>query len=297
MARPAPERFNPAILYRSQQNVKARQQNQRSDDKTGEDLSFSVELPLTSFRRVVELIAAEASYNDSRAAGSARSEQVADNKNQADPDKQKSGHDGSGLERTGVAAGASIEDTAAALNALQTFRASFDLSLFSSHGFAADWTYEDEEDGDKLLATDSANDDRAAKAPVIVARGSLRSEMVMQCQRCLGHFEYGFEAPFRFVFAANEATANAMPDAMDPVLLDDEGFVTLVDMFEDELLLHVPAFARHENESDCSFDDVPFAQHAIKQENLREDGSAKRENPFSALKNMKFGDDNPGPVD
>ena len=127
-------------------------------------------------------------------------------------------------------------------------------------------------------------DERAATTPIIVATGDLKARLNLQCQRCLDTYEERIETDFRFAFAANEITADVLPETMDPVMLDEEGLISVVDMFEDELLLRLPTHAMHADESQCSDKAVPYQAHVVTKEQLADE--VKADNPFAVLKNI-----------
>jgi len=126
--------------------------------------------------------------------------------------------------------------------------------------------------------------ERAATTPIIVASGEMTAQLSLQCQRCLDSYEERIETEFKFAFAANEITADVLPETMDPVMLDEEGMISVVDMFEDELLLRLPTHAMHADESQCSDKAVPYQAHVVTKEQL--DAEIKPENPFAVLKNI-----------
>ena len=126
--------------------------------------------------------------------------------------------------------------------------------------------------------------ERAATTPIIVATGEFTAQLNLQCQRCLGTYLESIKATFRFAFAANEVTADVLPETMDPVMLDEEGMISVVDMFEDELLLRLPTHAMHVDESQCSDIAVPYQAHVVNEEQLANE--VKPENPFAVLKNI-----------
>jgi len=126
--------------------------------------------------------------------------------------------------------------------------------------------------------------ERAATTPIIVATGDLKALLNLQCQRCLDTYVEKIETEFRFAFAANEITADVLPETMDPVMLDEEGLISVVDMFEDELLLRLPTHAMHADESQCSEKAVPYQAHVVTEEQLANE--IKPDNPFAVLKNI-----------
>jgi len=132
--------------------------------------------------------------------------------------------------------------------------------------------------------------ERAATTPIIVATGEMSAQLSLQCQRCLDSYEQKIETDFKFAFAANEITADVLPETMDPVMLDEEGMISVVDMFEDELLLRLPTHAMHADESQCSEKAVPYQAHVVTKDQLK--AELKPDNPFAVLKDIDLSKDN-----
>ena len=113
----------------------------------------------------------------------------------------------------------------------------------------------------------------------IVVSGRLGTTYTLQCQRCLNSLSLPIDEPFELVFVDSEAAAQRLPTEFDPVVLDDTGQIHIVDMLEDELLLLLPAIARHDESVGC-----PLAGGV--QENHGEQERTRRHNPFEALKDL-----------
>lgn len=172
------------------------------------------------------------------------------------------------------------------------FEAVFALSRFADSSFIFDKNEKVARPGTSLPGGNNGGggaDERAAKTPIIVAEGTFNAQIELQCQRCLGNYIHRTETNFKFAFAANEITAELLPDTMDPVLLDEEGNIAVVDMFEDELLLRLPSHAVHIEESQCDFTSVPYREHIATEKELAQLAEdSKPENPFASLKGMSF---------
>ena len=68
---------------------------------------------------------------------------------------------------------------------------------------------------------------------VVLISGRLKTSYTLQCQRCLEPMQAPVDEPFELVFANTEEDAQAMPDGLDPVVLDENGQIHVVDLFED----------------------------------------------------------------
>ena len=137
------------------------------------------------------------------------------------------------------------------------------------------------------------------KAMVLVS-GNLKATVQLECQRCLEGMQHSIDEPFELVFAKSIDAAQDLPESMDPVVLDDNGQIHVVDLFEDELILHLPTVARHEQVEQCNLLEnvqVEFGQDAsdANDQNTQSDmaksgadsnpeGETRR--PFDILKNL-----------
>lgn len=112
--------------------------------------------------------------------------------------------------------------------------------------------------------------------------GHIRTQLVLECQRCLEAMNYAINSEFALGMVSSEAEARALPAHYEPLQLDGKPLF-LRDVIEDELLLALPIVARHPKE-ECGvklneFDDAP-------EDTGRED-TGEKENPFSVLAGMK----------
>jgi uncharacterized protein len=79
------------------------------------------------------------------------------------------------------------------------------------------------------------------------ATGTLDAVMNLQCQRCLGELPWHVHAGINVGFVKSVDEASLLPENMEPVMMDAEGHVSLVDVVQDEMLLAIPVVPRHEN--------------------------------------------------
>lgn len=104
------------------------------------------------------------------------------------------------------------------------------------------------------------------------ATGVLDATLILQCQRCLGELPWHVHADMNLGFVGSVDEVALLPESMEPVMIDAEGHVSLVDIVQDELLLAIPSVPRHE---DCGLSKV-----AGKPE-------SDRPNPFAVLNQFK----------
>jgi len=114
-----------------------------------------------------------------------------------------------------------------------------------------------------------------------VIRGSLTFEAVMQCQRCMDSFVTPVQADFELVCVASQEEANALPESLDPVVLDEDGQLHLVDLLEDDALLQLPDIPKHVNDETCQPSEQSFGD-------VQETTTTDKPNPFGVLKDLKL---------
>lgn len=110
-----------------------------------------------------------------------------------------------------------------------------------------------------------------------VISGEANTRVVVICQRCLETVQHSLHSDILLAAVEDEAQASLLPDALEPVLIDDEP-VDLVQLIEDELLLALPPVITH---TDC---EVPLGA------GKPVDDKPAGENPFAVLKNLKMSD-------
>jgi len=109
--------------------------------------------------------------------------------------------------------------------------------------------------------------------------GTLAVQVMLVCQRCNQSYPYQVDTPFCFSPVQGSEQDIELPDAYEPVEVDDHGEVDLFQILEDEVILSLPIVALHEDE-DCAVtaNDMSFGE--IEPE-------SERENPFAVLKELK----------
>ena len=115
----------------------------------------------------------------------------------------------------------------------------------------------------------------------IVVSGTIKTTFDVQCQRCLESMSVPVEDTYEFIFVENEEKAEALPKQLDPVILDEHGQIHVVDLFEDEVILHVPDIPRHEDSANCRIAKAEFGEVAV-------DAEEGKPNPFNALKDLRL---------
>jgi uncharacterized protein len=133
------------------------------------------------------------------------------------------------------------------------------------------------------------------------ARGELRNPMHLQpqvwlylqadcmlpltCQRCLRPVDQAVRVDRSFRFVADESTAAAQDDESEEDVLALDPAFNLLELLEDELLMELPLAPSHVQ---CA---GPVAMQAVDAD--FEAASARRENPFALLGQLKAAPRNP----
>lgn len=109
--------------------------------------------------------------------------------------------------------------------------------------------------------------------------GNLNTRVSLECQRCNEPFDYTIEQAFSFTPIKEGQSVDDIPEAYDPVELNEHGEINLLELFEDELIVSLPLVAMHPIE-DCRVTqgDLSFGEVESEQ---------KQPNPFAVLKELK----------
>ncbi|MBT1065036.1 23S rRNA accumulation protein YceD [Bowmanella sp. Y26] len=109
--------------------------------------------------------------------------------------------------------------------------------------------------------------------------GYLATEVSLICQRCHGTFAHHLDVSFCFSPIKPDQDTDEIPEAYEPVEVNDHGEVNLLQLFEDELILALPIVAFHA-EKDCKVSEDEMSYGVI-------EPVAERPNPFAVLKELK----------
>ncbi len=107
-----------------------------------------------------------------------------------------------------------------------------------------------------------------------IIQGKIVTEIILECQSCLGEICLPMERCFSLAIANSQAELDRLPDHYDPLLIDSDQML-LAELIEDEILLELPDYPRHDY--DC-----------LKNDHDRADKEKiQSENPFSVLAKLK----------
>jgi len=132
----------------------------------------------------------------------------------------------------------------------------------------------------ELLASDQGEVEASLKfgtcAGYACVKGSVTGNLKLECQRCLQPMAFEINSQFKFAFIDSEDEIELIPDEFEPYLIEGDE-QSIVDIFEDELLLSLPMVAVHETA--CS---EYMTRH---EQQLKAEKEAAH--PFAALKALK----------
>ncbi|ANE74040.1 23S rRNA accumulation protein YceD [Dickeya solani] len=112
-----------------------------------------------------------------------------------------------------------------------------------------------------------------------VIDGQADVTVTLLCQRCGKTFEHQVHATFCFSPVISDEQAEALPEAYEPIEVNEFGEVDLLAMVEDELILSLPIAPVHDSEHcEVSETDMVFGQLPAE---------AEKPNPFAVLASLK----------
>jgi uncharacterized protein len=119
--------------------------------------------------------------------------------------------------------------------------------------------------------------DKEGRLPII--QGEIKANLMLECQSCLKQVAFSVDKSFKLGLVGSLEQADRLASDIEPLILENEkiSFRTLV---EDELLLALPDFPRHEH--DCTENNENFM---TTEKEGREQLNSN--NPFSVLAKLK----------
>lgn len=109
--------------------------------------------------------------------------------------------------------------------------------------------------------------------------GDIKTKVSLECQRCNEPFDYEIEQVFSFTPIEEGQSVDDIPEAYDPVELNEHGEINLLALLEDEIILSLPIVAMHDPK-DCNITKGELSYGEIEPEQ-------KQPNPFAVLKELK----------
>ncbi len=114
-----------------------------------------------------------------------------------------------------------------------------------------------------------------------VVRGHLKTNLALECQRCMKVVVTRIETDISLAFVDSEAAGKQLSSEYDPYILD-EPTIVVRELVEDELILALPIVTFHPVE-ECA---VAVLQ-PVEEIYIPQPAEEKKPNPFSALAGLK----------
>jgi len=129
--------------------------------------------------------------------------------------------------------------------------------------------------------------DSQGKAAVILAfdmdlegqpyfSGNIKATLMLACQRCMEALEYNVDIDIKLGLVRTEQQVAQLTESYEPVLIENDE-VLLSQLVEDELVLALPAYAKHDADQ-CTGQSFYVELESKKPEKI---------NPFDVLANLK----------
>ena len=114
---------------------------------------------------------------------------------------------------------------------------------------------------------------------LVVTEGDAAVELELECQRCNRPMSIPVKVNFAYTPVFAKTNTEELPEAYEPVELDENGEMDLRKLIEDELILALPLVAMHaEDQCAVSASDMSYG-------NIEPAG--ERPNPFAVLEQLK----------
>jgi uncharacterized protein len=114
-----------------------------------------------------------------------------------------------------------------------------------------------------------------------IVTGDIKAVLLLECRTCLETLTLPIEVKVNLAVVKSLEQVEHLAGKYEPLMLEDEK-IPLHELVEDELLLALPAFPRHEQ--DC----VPYRQSSgVIKSASRDDKQTQSNNPFSVLAQLK----------
>ncbi len=111
-----------------------------------------------------------------------------------------------------------------------------------------------------------------------VMQGTVKAQVVMRCERCLSEMPVDVVANVSVGLVKNNKQAKELPGEYEPLLLESDEPIPLVELAEDELVLSLPIAPRHETKENC----IDLDEYRAEDEPQEE-----KKNPFAVLAALK----------
>jgi len=122
--------------------------------------------------------------------------------------------------------------------------------------------------------------DKEGRVPTI--QGEIKTNLMLECQSCLKKLEWPVNVKIKLGIVQSLEQADRLASDCEPLMLETEK-ISLNDLVEDELLLALPDFPRHQQ--NCVDDSGIEEEFEETETNIEQ--SKETNNPFSVLAKLK----------
>ncbi|WP_330982039.1 MULTISPECIES: 23S rRNA accumulation protein YceD [Enterobacterales] len=112
-----------------------------------------------------------------------------------------------------------------------------------------------------------------------VIKGEAKVAVTLECQRCGKPFPHAVHTTYCFSPIKNDEQAEALPEAYEPIQVNEFGEIDLRALVEDEIILSLPVVPVHDSEH-CEVSDADMVFGELPEE-------AQKPNPFAVLASLK----------
>ena len=119
---------------------------------------------------------------------------------------------------------------------------------------------------------------REGRVPIV--EGRIKATLQLQCQNCLEAVEWSFDETIKLGIVTTIEQANRLPEELEPLMIEEEK-ILLKSIIEDEILLNLPAFPKHEYECFAAAINTNTNEHVVNEE------TPSHKNPFAILAKLK----------
>ena len=114
---------------------------------------------------------------------------------------------------------------------------------------------------------------------LVVLTGDAKVSVTLECQRCGKSFPHQVYTQYCFSPIVKDEQAEALPEAYEPIQVNEFGEIDLLALVEDEIILALPVVPVHDSEHcEVSEADMVFGQLP---------DEAQKPNPFAVLASLK----------
>ncbi|MDU1732263.1 MAG: 23S rRNA accumulation protein YceD [Citrobacter freundii] len=117
-----------------------------------------------------------------------------------------------------------------------------------------------------------------------VITGDAKVSVTLECQRCGKPFPLHVHTTYCFSPVRSDEQAEALPEAYEPIEVNEFGEIDLLAMVEDEIILSLPVVPVHDSEhceaEHCEVSDADMVFGELPEE-------AQKPNPFAVLASLK----------